>query len=125
MRFFQRYRFVLLFLALLVFCSVMIIRQFRINENKHVELREAFILLYIKGYRPEAEVLYKRLLDETPQLSDQQLLDDFQRTLLLVDPMSAQTNNLIYNYHWYVSQQLDKRSETTLMRALKLAEERD
>ncbi len=124
MRFIRRYRFVLSFLALLVFCSVMVIRQFRINQDKHVELREAFILLYIKGYDPEAKRLYQRLLDETPKLGNKQLLDDFYRTLMLVDPTSEQTNNLIYNYHWYVSQQLDVRSESTLIRARKLAEEK-
>jgi hypothetical protein len=125
MRFLRRYRFVLLFLLLLVFCSVMIIRQFRINQKHHEELREAFILLYIKGYAPESEILYKKLLQETPGLSDVQLLDDFQRTLLLIDPTSKQTNNLIYNYHWYVSKQLDIRSESTLTRALDLAEKHD
>lgn len=124
MFFFRRHRYVLIFFLLLVFCSVMIIRQFRINQARHVELREAFILLYIKGYKPEAERLYKRLLEKTPDLTNQQLLDDFQRTLLLVDPTTHQTNNLIYNYHWYVSQQLDKRSESTLMRAKKLADEK-
>lgn len=125
MRFFRRYRFVLLFLVLLVFCSVMVIRQFRINDREHENLREAFILLYIKGYKPEAEKLYQRLLREAPELTAQQLLDDFQRTLMLVDPTSVQTNNLIYNYHWYVSKQLDVRSESTLLHARKLAEESD
>lgn len=124
MFFFRRQRFVLLFLLLLVFCSAMIIRQFRINEGKHVQLREAFILLYIKGYKPEAERLYDKLLEKAPRLSDKQLLDDFQRTLLLIDPMSEQTNNLIYKYHWYVSLRLDERSENTLIRALKLADEK-
>jgi hypothetical protein len=122
--FFRRQRFVLLFLLVLVFCSVMIIRQFRINQERHVQLREAFILLYIKGYKPEAQKLYDKLLEEAPKLPDKQLLDDFQRTLLLIDPMSEQTNNLIYKYHWYVSLRLDERSESTLMRALKLADEK-
>ena len=124
MRFFRQHRFVLAFLLLLVFCSVMIIRQFRANEAKHVEVREAFILLYIKGYRPEAERLYDRLLEETPKLSEKQLIEDFYRTLMLVDPTTQQTNNLIYNYHWYISHQLDFRSESTLMHAKKLAGEK-
>ena len=72
--------------------------------------------------KAEAERIYDRLLKE--KLADKQLLDDFQRTLLLIDPMSRQTNNLIYNYHWYVSQQLETRSESTLMRALKIADEK-
>lgn len=111
-----------MFLLLLVFCSVMVIRQFRLNDSKHVELREAFILLYIKGY-PEAHKIYQKLLSEAPNLSDKQLMDDFYRTLMIVDPTTKQTNNLIYNYHWYVSEQLNKRSESTLMHARKLADE--
>jgi hypothetical protein len=103
---------------------MMAIRQYRINQDKHVEVREAFILLYIKGYRPEAERLYKRLLHETPKLSNKQLLEDFYRTLMLVDPTSQQTNNLIFNYHWYLSHQLEERSEDTLERAKKLADEK-
>ncbi len=121
MRFFRRQRFVLIFLALLVFCSVMVIREFQKQQFRHVEIREAFVMLYIKGYKKESERLYQRLLRDTEKLSDKALLDDFQRTLLLVDPMSNQPDNLIWNYHWTVSKILDKRSEGTLMRALKLA----
>jgi hypothetical protein len=126
MRFFRRYRFVLAFLVLLVFCSIMVIHQFLANQDRHVELRESFILLYIKGYKPEAQKLYDRLLEEGPRLSNKQLIDDFQRTLLLVDPMADQTakTNLLYNYHWYVSTELEKRSESTLLRALELAGEK-
>ncbi len=80
-------------------------------------------MLYIKGYKKESERLYQRLLRDTEKLSDKALLEDFQRTLLLVDPMSSQPDNLIWNYHWTVSKILDKRSESTLMRALKLAGE--
>jgi hypothetical protein len=57
------------------------------------------------------------------KLTDKQLLDDFQRTLLLVDPYTQQTNNLIWNYHWMLSNELDRRSEGTLKRARKQAEE--
>jgi hypothetical protein len=118
---FRRNRFILGFLGLLVFCSVMVIRQFQANQSRHVELREAFILLYTKGYRLESERLYQKLLNDGEKLSNKVLLDDFQRTLMLVDPTSSQPTNLIYNYHWYVSHQLDIRSESTLERAKKLA----
>jgi hypothetical protein len=122
--FLRQYKFVLLFLLLLVFCSVMVIRQLNANQGRHVEIREAFILLHTRGYTNQSQKLYRRLLLEMPKLSNRALLDDFQRTLLLVDPNSAQpTNHLIWNYHWTVSHELDRRSEGTLMRALKLAEE--
>ena len=44
---------------------------------------------------------------------------------MLVDPLATnQTNNLIYNYHWTVSSELERRSESTLQRALELAREK-
>ena len=105
----------------------MVIRQLRANDAKqarHDQLREAFILLHTKGYTNQAQKLYRRLLLDMHKLPNRALLEDFQRTLLLVDPNSQQpSNHLIWNYHWTVSHELDRRSEGTLMRALKLAEE--
>ena len=123
MRSLRRNRFSLVFLALVVFCSAMVVRQFMANQSKHLELREAFILLYSKGYRPEAERLYKRLLRDLEAIPNKTLMDDYQRTLLLVDPMTQQPDNLIWRYHWTVSNELEKRSESTLLRARKLAED--
>jgi hypothetical protein len=121
--FVRQYKFVLLFLGLLVFCSVMVIRQLNANQDKHVELREAFILLHTKGYTNQAQKLYHRLLLDFHRLPDKVLLDDFQRTLLLVDPYTHQPSNLVWSYHWTISKELEHRSESTLMRAIKLAEE--
>jgi hypothetical protein len=123
MRFLRQYRFALLFLLLLVFCSVMVIRQFSFKQTHHVEVREAFILLYTRGYTNEANRLYQRLLRECSDMANRQLLDDFQRTLLLVDPSAKQPENLIWRYHWTVSNELERRSESSLQRALKLSEE--
>ena len=127
MHFLRQYRFILLFFLLLIFCSVMVLRQINAGQSRHVELREAFILLHTRGYTNESRRIYQKLLLEIPQsvkkLSDKQLIEDFQRTLLLVDPSVQQTNNLIWNYHWTVSNELDRRSESTLVRARKLAGE--
>src|SRR5262245_12492738 len=124
MRFLRQYRPLLLFAAFLVFCSVMVIRQFGLNQSKHVELREAFILLHSRGYVVESDRLYKRLLADLEDLPDRQLLDDFQRTLTLVDPAKSDPDNLVWRYHWTVSNELEKRSESSLQRALNLAKER-
>jgi len=123
MRFLRQYRFVLLFLALLVFCSVMVLHQFNARQSKHVEMREAFILLHTRGYTNESQQLYQKLLLAMPKLSQKALLDDFQRTLLLVDPYSQQTNNLIWKYHWTVSNEIERKQQTMLERAKKLATE--
>ena len=119
----RQYQFVWSFLLLLVFCSVMVVRQFHANQAKHFELREAFILLHSRGYTNQAQRLYTRLLAEIDKVPNEVLYDDFQRTMMLVDPTVKQTNNLIWVYHWTVSNELEKRSEKTLVRALKLAEE--
>lgn len=122
MQFLRQHRFTLLFMVVLVFCSVMVIRQLKLRESEHVEVREAFILLHTKGYTNEAQKLYHRLLREYPDLSNKELIDDFQRTLLLIDPSANQPSNLVWKYHWTISSELERRSESSLMRALKLAE---
>jgi hypothetical protein len=122
-RFFRQYRFVLLFFGLLVFCSVMVLHQINTRQSKHVEMREAFILLHTRGYTNDAQRLYQKLLLAMPKLSQKELLDDFQRTLILVDPYSQQTNNLIWKYHWTVSNELERKQQSMLERARKLADE--
>ena len=121
MRHLRRNWFLVIFAVLLVFCSLMVIRQITANQSKHIEAREAFVLLYIKGYKPEAERLYRRLLRDIEELPNRNLIEDFQRTLLLVDPTVQQPDNLIWKYHWTVSNELEKRAESTLMRARELA----
>jgi hypothetical protein len=104
----------------------MVLRQREAAEKKHLDIREAFILLNTRNYTNEARKLHQKLLLELPKISDRQLLDDFQRTLMLVDPdplTTQQTNNLIWIYHWTVSNEIERREETTLKRAHKLAEE--
>jgi hypothetical protein len=123
MRFIRRYRSLLVLGVFLVLCSIMVVRQINANQSKHTELREAFILLHTRGYRPEAERLYNRLLKDLHRLPTRLLRDDFQRTLTLVDPADNQPENLIWIYHWTVSNELEKRAESSLKQALKLAEE--
>jgi len=123
MYFIRRYRYALLFIGMLVFCSIMVVRQIGLNQSRHVELREALILLHSRGYTNQASRLFTKLVDDIPNLGNKQLMDDFQRTVMLVDPSSPQTNNPVWRYHWTVSNELEKRSESTLRRALKLAGE--
>lgn len=101
----------------------MVVRQFRINQANHNELREAFILLQSKGYTNEAQRLYGRLLNQVNRAPSKVLLDDFHRTLMLTDPTSPQSNNLIWIYHWTVSNELERRAPRAFARALKIADE--
>jgi len=121
--FFRQYRMMLVIMLLLVVGSVLLVQRIHARQSRHVEIREAFILLHTRGYTNEAVRLYQKLLNDLQDLSNKQVMDDFQRTLLLVDPSAYQPSNLLWKYHWTVSNEMDKRSESTLTRALKLSEE--
>ena len=123
MQFLRQHKFVLSFLVLLVFCSVMVILQMDARKSKHVELREAMILLETGGYTNEADRLYLRLFAEMPQLSNKALIEDWQRTVILVDPGGYQPSNAVWRYYWTVRNEMERRSEDTIQRARKLAEE--
>ncbi len=123
MRFLRQHKFTLLFLGVLVFCSVMVIRQFRWRESKHVELREAMILLETGGYTNEASRLYFRLWPDIAKLSNRQLVEDWQRSVVLVDPSVHQPSNTIYQYYWAVRKEMERRGEAHIERARKLAAE--
>src|SRR5687767_12936717 len=122
MTFLRQYRYLLLAMGLLVLCSVVVVEYVNAGKSRHVEIREAFILLHTRGYTNQAGRLYHHLLNEMHTLSNKQLIDDFQRTLLVVDPGANRPDNLIWKYHWTVSNELEKRAESSLVRALKLAE---
>lgn len=125
MRYFSANRYILIFLVVLVFCSVMVIRQFEAKKAEHTQIRESFLLLYTRGYHPQAEKLYHRLINDAFKLSTEQLQNDSSRLLLLVNPGSVEStnNNLIWNYYWTVNKELEKRDESILKKALRLAEE--
>ena len=110
-------------MVVLAFCSFMVDRQFRVNQARHNDVREAFILLNARGYSTQAQRLYARLIGQLNRTSDRVLLDDFQRTLMLVEPGKKQTNNLVWRYHWTVSNELERRSPRAFARALDLAKE--
>ena len=122
MRIVRYYRFFWTFVALLVFCSFMVDRQFRVNQARHNDVREAFILLHAKGYTNQAQRLFGRLLRQVDRLPDRILLDDFHRTLMLVDSGAPQKTNLIWRYHSAVSSELEQRSPRAFSRALALAD---
>jgi len=123
MRFLRRNRYFLLFAGLFLVCGVMVLRQIELNHSAHSDLREAFILLHTKGYKAEAQHLFQRLLSGLEQLPNKTLTEDFQRLVTLVDPGKQDPENLLWKYYWTVSNEMEKRSESTLAKALKLAHE--
>jgi hypothetical protein len=131
MRFLRQHKFTLLFLAVLVFCSVMVIRQMEWTrsrkELRHVELREAMILLQTGGYTNEAGKLYYRVWADLAKLSDKQLVEDWQRAVVLIDPSLHhslhQPSNTIYQFYWDVRKEMERRADSHIERARKLAAE--
>jgi hypothetical protein len=56
-------------------------------------------------------------------MSNNQLVDDWRRTVTLIDPGVYQPSNSIYRYYWSVRTEMEKRSESIIERARKLAEQ--
>ncbi|HXI50648.1 MAG TPA: hypothetical protein VNM37_20065 [Candidatus Dormibacteraeota bacterium] len=123
MHFLRQHKFVLSFLALLVFCSVMVIRRLDARKTRHVELREALILLQTGGYTNESDRLYLRLLNDVDRLSNRELIEDWQRTVVMVDPSSLQLSNAVWRYYWSVRKEMEHRGLDSIQRARKLAAE--
>src|ERR1051325_8136143 len=98
MYFLREHRFVLIFLLLLVFCSLMVMRQFNLRQSRHVELREALIVLHTGNYTNEARIIYNRLWSDVRKLSTKELIDDWQRVVVMVDPNTKQPDNPVWQY---------------------------
>jgi hypothetical protein len=94
-----------------------------LKQSRHIEILEAFILLQTGGYTNEADRLYRRLLLDLDKLSNKDLIDDWRRTLMVVDPSANRPEDPIWKYHWTVRKQMEKRGESTIQRARKLAEQ--
>ena len=124
MRFLRRHQYLLCFLGLLVFSSVMVLRQFLDNQSAHVELREDFLLLHERGETKACDSLYQQLIEALAGLDERSLVDDLQRTRLLVDPKTPDVSNLVWKYHVSVKNELQRRSEKRLARVLQRPEEK-
>jgi len=122
MRFLKRHKFFLVFLGVLVLCSVMVIRQFLVNQWKHVDLREDFILLHDEGQTKGAEQLYQMLIQELPNLPDRALIADEQRLTVLFAQKKPPEEDLLWKYHVSVQNELQSRTNQRVARALKRAE---
>lgn len=121
MQFLRRNQFFLLTLAVALFSSVMAVRQFQTNASAHAERLEDFILLQEQDNPKLAERPYQLLVQELPDLSERALVEDLQRTAMLVDAKSPKPDSLLWKYHIGVRNELRKRSERRLHRILEQA----
>jgi len=111
MRFFRQNQYVLLFLAVLVFSSVMVINQFVANQSAHSQRREDFITLQERGDTKTSAWLYQRLIQELPGLSERSLVEDLSRTSMLVDPKKPEVESLVWKYFVSVKKELQRRAD--------------
>ena len=118
MQFLRRHQYLLCFLGVLVFSSIMVIQQFRSNQSAHVELREDFLLLHERGEGKACDALYQQLIQALANLDDKSLVDDLQRTRLLIDPAVPDKENLVWKYYVSVKNELQRRSEKRLAHIL-------
>jgi hypothetical protein len=118
MQFLRRHQYVLCFLGVLVFSSVMVLRQFQANQAAHVELREDFLLLHELGEAKACDALYQQLIQALGTLDEKSLVDDLQRTRLVVDPNKPDVANLVWKYYVSVKKEQQRRSEQRMVRLL-------
>ena len=121
MRFLRRNQSLILSLAVMVLCSVMVVRQYLANQTAHLELREDFLLLLERGHAKESEHLFQMLVQDLPNLTTRGLVDDLQRTTLLVDRAKAEPESLLWKYQQSVKNEMFRRAEARAARALKRA----
>jgi hypothetical protein len=121
MRFVRHNKFFLVFLASLVICSVLVIRQFLVNQWEHIDLREDFILLHDEGQTRGTERLYQMLIQELPSLPARALLDDEQRLDLIQAQKHLPPADLVWKYRVSVQNELQRRTDERVARALKRA----
>ena len=111
-------------MGVLVFSSILVLRQFQANQSTHIELREDFLLLHERGEAKACDALYQQLIQALASLDEKCLADDLQRTRLLVDPKIPDVGNLVWNYYVSVKNELQRRSERRLARVLGRAGEK-
>jgi len=121
MRFLKRNQFLLVFVAVIIFCSVMVMRQFLVNQWEHVDLREDFIVLHDTEKTRGAERLYQLLIQELPDLPDRALIDDEQRLTILFASQKPPPEDLIWKYYVSVQNELKSRTDERVTQALKRA----
>src|SRR5262245_46642564 len=122
MQFLRRNQYLLLALAVLIFASVLVVRQFLANQSAHVQRLEDFLLLHDRGEIKLCEHRYQLLVQELPELNDRALVQDLQRTAMVVDAKTPQLDSLVWKYHVSLRNELKRRSEKRLEAATQHAQ---
>ena len=118
MEFLRRNRYALLLVSVLLFSSVMVVRQYVANQSAHAQAVEDFLLLHERGETKLCEHLYQVLVQRLPHINDRDLVQDLQRTAMVVDVKAPQLDSLIWKYHVSVRNELKQRAEKRLEAAV-------
>jgi hypothetical protein len=116
MRFLRQNQYVLLFLAVLVFSGIMVLREVQARDLAHVQRRENFLLAHDRADTTAEQRLYQLLIGDLPTLSDRALADDLQRTGLLFAGKKPEPENLVWKLNVSVGNELRQRAEQRLAR---------
>lgn len=108
--------------VVLLFCSVMTVRQVVENQARHAELREAFIFAHTRGLNSEAERLYNRLKYDMPEEPTRHLIEDLVRTTPIAPTNQSPLSNALVRYHLWVKKEVEKRVEQEYLRKKETAE---
>ena len=122
MQFLRRNQYSLLTLAVLIVSAVLVVQQFLANQAAHTQRVEDLLLLHERGETKLCERSYQLLVQELSGLNDRSLVQDLQRTGMLVDAKIPQLDNLVWKYHVSVGNELKRRAEKRLEAALQSAE---
>jgi hypothetical protein len=114
MQFLRRNRFALLIVAVSFFSAVMVVQQHLANQSAHAQQVEDFLLLHERGETKPCEHLHQVLVQRLPHLNDRDLVQDLQRTAMVVDAKAPQMHNLVWKYHVSVRNELKHRAEKRL-----------
>ena len=76
-----------------------------------------------RGEIKAGDALYQQLIQELAGLDEKSLVDDLQRTRLLIDPQTPDKENLVWKYYMSVQNELRRRSEERLAHILEQSEE--
>lgn len=117
MRFLKHHQFFLAFVAVLLLCSVMVVRQYLANQYKHVDLREDLVVLCDEGKTRGAERLYQMLVQELPKIPDRMLVDDEQRLAFVLAQKQLSDDDLLRKYFISVQNELKHRIPERVARA--------
>jgi hypothetical protein len=119
MQFLRRNRFAILTVAVMGLGCVLVLQQQLTNLSHHSGQVEDFLLLQDRNETKAAEHIYQVLIQRLPHIGDRELVQDLQRTAMVIDVKNPPKENLVWKYYVSVGNELKRRADKRLEKALK------